>query len=187
MSTIFGDVSPEKNRVDLASGELSLNFTGGVVDVVDLVQSGDHVGHVPVKLSYGIIERFSEGLYSSPNKTFEELITNSYDAGAREVWVYLAADLSAETATLLVIDDGESMTFEGLADLWKIGDSRKRSETPPPGRKKPVGKFGIGKLATYVLAEQLTYLVHRDGEYLAVTMDYRRVAPSAELLDGIDL
>lgn len=187
VSTIFGDVSPEKNRVDLASGELSLNFTGGVVDVVDLVQSGDHVGHVPVKLSYGIIERFSEGLYSSPNKTFEELITNSYDAGAREVWVYLAADLSAETATLLVIDDGESMTFEGLADLWKIGDSRKRSETPPPGRKKPVGKFGIGKLATYVLAEQLTYLVHRDGEYLAVTMDYRRVAPSAELLDGIDL
>lgn len=91
VSTIFGDVSPEKNRVDLASGELSLNFTGGVVDVVDLVQSGDHVGHVPVKLSYGIIERFSEGLYSSPNKTFEELITNSYDAGAREVWVYLEA------------------------------------------------------------------------------------------------
>ena len=157
------------------------------VEVVDFIKSTTHVGNIPVKLSYGIIERFSEGLYSSPNKTFEELITNSYDAGAREVWVYLASDLSSEKATLLVVDDGESMTLEGLADLWKIGESRKRSETPPPGRKKPVGKFGIGKLATYVLAEKLTYLVHRENEYLAVTMDYGRVSPSAELLDGVDL
>jgi hypothetical protein len=102
------------------------------VEVVDFIKSTTHVGNIPVKLSYGIIERFSEGLYSSPNKTFEELITNSYDAGAREVWVYLASDLSSEKATLLVVDDGESMTLEGLADLWKIGESRKRSETPPP-------------------------------------------------------
>ena len=49
------------------------------VEVVDFIKSTTHVGNIPVKLSYGIIERFSEGLYSSPNKTFEELITNSYD------------------------------------------------------------------------------------------------------------
>ncbi len=187
MPTTPEDASPEAVSVDPAADGASSDLDGGTVEVVDLVQSDDHVGNIPVKLSYGIIERFSEGLYSSPNKTFEELITNSYDAGAREVWVYLASDLSSEKATLLVVDDGESMTLEGLADLWKIGESRKRSEAPPPGRKKPVGKFGIGKLATYVLAEQLTYLVHRGGEYLAVTMDYGRVAPSAELLDGVDL
>ncbi|MHA7275379.1 ATP-binding protein [Arthrobacter sp. Hz1] len=160
---------------------------GNTVEITSLVPSDEHVGEIPVKISYGIIERFSEGLYSSPNKTFEELITNSYDAGAREVWVYLSSDLSANGATLLVIDDGESMTLEGLADLWKIGESRKRSNTPPPGRSKPVGKFGIGKLATYVLAKQLTYIVHRDGEYLAVTMDYGRVAHTAELMDGVNL
>lgn len=173
---------------DQASGaHWSLNVQDDTVGVVDFVASNERIGKIPVKLSYGIIERFSEGLYSSPNKTFEELITNSYDAGAREVWVYLATDLSSERATLLVVDDGESMTLDGLADLWKIGESRKRSETPPPGRKKPVGKFGIGKLATYVLAEKLTYLVHRDDEYLAVSMDYGRVSPSAELLDGVNL
>ncbi|NYE93877.1 hypothetical protein FHU41_000098 [Psychromicrobium silvestre] len=157
------------------------------VEVVELIQSDDHIGLIPVKISYGIIERFSEGLYSSPNKTFEELITNSYDAGARKVWVYLSSDLSLQGATLLVVDDGESMDLEGLADLWKIGESRKRTETPPPGRRKPVGKFGIGKLATYVLAERLTYIVHRDAEYMAVTMDYGRVSHTAEMLDGVDL
>lgn len=184
-------IVPNEDQAPDESGDgtnsLDKGIASNAVEVVALVNSDDHVGQIPVKISYGIIERFSEGLYSSPNKTFEELITNSYDAGAREVWVYLSSDLSSDDATLLVIDDGESMTLEGLADLWKIGESRKRSDTPPPGRKNPVGKFGIGKLATYVLAEQLTYIVHRDGEYLAVTMDYGRVAHTAELLDGVDL
>ncbi|MFT8396639.1 ATP-binding protein [Propionibacterium sp.] len=187
MSTTIEDESHEEVNAGAATGEAASSIDGGTVGIVDIVRSDDHVGQIPVKLSYGIIERFSEGLYSSPNKTFEELITNSYDAGAREVWVYLASDLSDKNATLLVIDDGESMTLEGLADLWKIGESRKRSGTPPPGRKRPVGKFGIGKLATYVLAKQLTYIVHRGNEYLAVTMDYGRVAPGTEMLDGVDL
>lgn len=157
------------------------------IEVAEFASHGEHVGSVPVRISYGIIERFSEGLYSSPNKTFEELITNSYDAGARRVWVYLSADLSSSSASLVVVDDGESMDLEGLTNLWRIGESRKRTDNPPPGRKKPVGKFGIGKLATYVLAEQLTYVVHRDETFLAVTMDYTRVSPAAELLDGVDL
>lgn len=173
--------------VDEAVKDQAKAIDSGKIEVVELVQSDDHVGLIPVKISYGIIERFSEGLYSSPNKTFEELITNSYDAGARQVWVHLSSDLSSQSATLLVVDDGESMSLDGLADLWKIGESRKRTETPPPGRRKPVGKFGIGKLATYVLAKRLTYIVHQDDEYLAVTMDYGRVAPGAELLDGVDL
>ena len=138
-------------------------------------------------ISYGIIERFSEGLYSSPNKTFEELVTNSYDAGAHSVWVYLPHDFAARDATLVVVDDGESMDLEGLQQLWRIGGSNKRSDQPPPGRTRPVGKFGIGKLATYVLAQQLTYVVHRGDEYLAVTMDYGRIAPTQEMLDSTRL
>lgn len=159
------------------------------VQVADFANQGaEVVDTVPVQLSYGIIERFSEGLYSSPNKAFEELVTNSYDAGAERVWVYLPADLSDSTATLVVVDDGQSMDLAGLHDLWRIGESRKRSDSPPPGRSKPVGKFGIGKLATYVLAENLTYVAHRDSDYFAVTMDYSKLAgSSSELLDAVTM
>ncbi|MCZ0995298.1 ATP-binding protein [Streptomyces noursei] len=129
---------------------------------------------VPVRISLAIIERFSEGLYSSPNKTFEELVSNSYDAGAEHVWVYMPSDLSAPHASILVIDDGESMDVQGLQDLWRIGKSRKREEGRQR-KREPIGKFGIGKLATYVLAEELTYLVLKDGVYRAVTMDYQMV------------
>lgn len=159
------------------------------VPVADFINAGEEAARVAVEISYGIIERFSEGLYSSPNKTFEELVTNSYDAGAERVWVYLPVDLTAERASLVVLDDGQSMDLQGLQDLWRIGESKKRAErSPPPGRDRPVGKFGIGKLATYVLAEELTYITHRDGEYLAITMDYGRVSSeSRELLSGVDL
>ncbi|MDP9608831.1 ATP-binding protein [Streptomyces demainii] len=136
--------------------------------------SRDATDLVPVRISLAIIERFSEGLYSSPNKTFEELVSNSYDAGAEHVWVYMPSDLAAPHASILVIDDGESMDIHGLQDLWRIGKSRKREEGRR-GKREPIGKFGIGKLATYVLAEELTYLVFKDGTYRAVTMDYQMV------------
>ncbi|MEU0050005.1 ATP-binding protein [Streptomyces sp. NPDC006309] len=130
---------------------------------------------VPVRISLAIIERFSDGLYSSPNKAFEELVSNSYDAGAETVWVYMPGDLSSPYASILVIDDGESMDVQGLQDLWRIGKSRKREDDPNGKRREPIGKFGIGKLATYVLAQELTYIVLKDGTYRAVTMDYRMV------------
>ncbi|MFG6445310.1 ATP-binding protein [Microbacterium sp. P07] len=185
-SETWSTLSPRESGDILSS---SADQTTGLdaVPVAAFASDGAKVSQVPVRISYGIIERFSEGLYSSPTKTFEELITNSYDAGASSVWVYLAADLSDSNANLVVIDDGESMDLAGLTSLWRIGESQKRTATPPPGRKRPVGKFGIGKLATYVLAEQLTYITHRDGNYLAVTMDYRKVSHTDEMLESTEL
>jgi hypothetical protein len=136
---------------------------------------------VEVGISYGIIERFSEGLYSSPNKAFEELVSNSYDAGASRVWVQLPADLSTEAATIAVVDDGDSMDLDGLRELWQIGESPKREAEQRgilPKNRRPIGKFGIGKLATYVLANELTFVCSKDGAYLAVTMDYGKVSGS---------
>lgn len=46
-----------------------------------VVGRGQQAGSVDVRMSLTVIERFSEGLYS-PNKAFEELVSNSYDANA---------------------------------------------------------------------------------------------------------
>ena len=59
-----------------------------------LEQFGRVIDNIDVKISYKIIELFSAGLYSSPNKAFEELICNSYDAFASKVSVYLPEDLT---------------------------------------------------------------------------------------------
>ena len=46
---------------------------------------GDTTDNIEVRLSNRIVELFSEGLYTSPNKAVEELVANPFDAGARRV------------------------------------------------------------------------------------------------------
>jgi hypothetical protein len=80
---------------------------------------GQKTDEVVVSISYRIIELFSGGLYSSPNKAVEELVANAYDALASDVRLLVPANVSAEDATIWVIDDGESMDVADLHELWQ--------------------------------------------------------------------
>lgn len=133
---------------------------------------GKATAKIPVELSARFLEHFSEQLYSSPQKAFEELISNSWDAGAGCVDVRIATDLDDPDATMTILDNGSSMDEEGLRQLWHIAFSPKRDKPVQHGRRV-IGKFGIGKLATYVLASRLTYICKAaDGTIRRVTMDY---------------
>jgi HSP90 family molecular chaperone len=114
--------------------------------------AGTEAEKIDVRLTYGIVRLFSEGLYTSPNKAIEELVANSFDAGARRVAVFLSSDLNEQAATIAVLDDGEGMDAEGLKRHWLIGRSFKRELATLPRGRQQIGQFGIGKLATYVLA-----------------------------------
>ncbi|OYU71972.1 MAG: hypothetical protein CFE32_25100, partial [Alphaproteobacteria bacterium PA3] len=100
---------------------------------------------------------FSQQLYSSPNKAFEELISNSWDADAENVYVGIPDDLSVPNAQIWILDDGISMDVNGFKDLWSVAKSNKRNPGYP-AKRRPIGKFGVGKLATYLLANELTYV-----------------------------
>ena len=79
---------------------------------------------------------------SLTNKAIEELVSNSFDAGAENVHVLLSADLGSDDSTIVVIDDGEGMDESGLRNHWIIGESGKRKKglVLPKGRKQ-IGKF----------------------------------------------
>src|SRR3972149_8149762 len=87
---------------------------------------GGETEKIDIRLSYRIVRLFSEGLYASPNKAIEELVANSFDAGARRVAVFLPADFHDQGATITVLDDGEGMDAGGLKLPWLIGKSPKR-------------------------------------------------------------
>ncbi|RVQ09478.1 ATP-binding protein [Sinorhizobium meliloti] len=151
---------------------------------------GDSKSRIPVEISTRFLEHFSEQLYSSPQKAFEELISNSWDAGANVVDVRIANDLTATDASMAVLDNGVSMDEAGLRALWHIAFSPKR-DLPVQHGRRVVGKFGIGKLATYVLASRLTYICKAaDGIIRRVTMDYGSIdglADSDKLVSQLDL
>src|SRR3954465_4157440 len=106
---------------------------------------GDVVDQVSVTIGPQFLALFSEHLYSSPNKAFEELVSNSWDAGAEAVYIGVPLDLSPSDAALWVLDDGQSMDVEGFRELWSVATSKKRA-TPTVNGRKQIGKFGVGKL-----------------------------------------
>ncbi len=138
---------------------------------------GQEVEEIPVHISYEIIHLFSEGLYKSPHKAIEELVTNSYDANAKRVHILLpeaAQNGSDANLPLWVIDDGEGMDVEGFRQLWRIAESNKANMTTQNGRSV-IGQFGIGKLASYVLAWNLTHISRVDDSFLLTSMNFHQV------------
>ncbi len=120
-------------------------------------------GTVAVNISYEIIQQMSRQLYTNPRKAIEELVTNSYDAGATECHIRIPK--SAEDS-LAVLDNGVSMDFKGLQDLWLVGISPKEVNYEGyrvNNRRVQIGKFGVGKLAAFSLGGRLTHISNKSG------------------------
>lgn len=135
------------------------------------------VDRVILQVDYQIIEHFSENLYDSPNKAIEELVANGFDAFATQVNVFTPGPYT--TSSVLVWDNGESMDVEGLKKLWWIARSPKsdgdRVEERDDRRRKLIGKFGIGKLASYSVGNILSHLCRHGPEFYLVSIDYGEV------------
>lgn len=149
----------------------------------NLATFGKKIDTISVEISYKIIELFSAGLYSSPNKAFEELICNSYDAFATKVSVYISPDLTSEDAYIMVVDNGEGLSKEEFKGLWKIGESTKRAYPERDKKRLQIGQFGIGKLSTYILARKLTHISYKSGKYLMTTMDFGAITVATNSIE----
>ena len=136
--------------------------------VSGLVKSlGETARQFEVKINFDIIRLFSEGLYQSPHKAIEELVSNSFDAGALNVHL-LVPEPSDPAQSLWVIDDGSGMSHQELETLWEVANSPKvRPGAPRHRGRSPIGQFGIGKLAAYVMARRLTPNPPKEGVGLA--------------------
>ena len=135
---------------------------------------------IPISVGSRFLELFSKNLYSSPNKAFEELVSNSWDADATAIYISLPENLKDSDATVWVLDNGVSMDSDGMELLWRITSDHKR--TSRTSSRPPIGKFGIGKLSTYILAAEITFICRADdGLIRTVALDYRDI----EQLDGV--
>jgi Histidine kinase-, DNA gyrase B-, and HSP90-like ATPase len=125
--------------------------------------AGKAEGTITVDISYDLIRQFSHQLYTNPRKAIEELVCNSYDAGATECYVRTPHNA---TEPLMVLDNGHSMDFEGLRGLWKVAHSPKTANPEGyriEGDRSQIGKFGVGKLAAFALGRTLTHVAVKGG------------------------
>lgn len=148
-------------------------------------KNGDEAKKVTVRLSNELVHLLSDQLYASPLKAIEELVVNSYDAGADVCKLFVPA--SSEIAQpggrhfLAVFDDGSGLSAAGMTDLWHVGQSNKRTEAVAKRAKRTqIGKFGIGKLATYTICSRLTYISKTTDGVLSASLDFHRFSRNAE-------
>lgn len=110
-----------------------------------------------LKYSHNVIEHLGLKLYQNkPTNVLAELISNSWDADAKNVWLDITRD------HLAVYDDGCGMTREILSDNYLVIGKKKRTsenanELTAKGRRM-MGRKGIGKLAPFGIAQKLTLL-----------------------------
>ncbi len=105
--------------------------------------------------SYSALKLLGKNLYSSPINAISELVANSLDASASNVYVFI--DMSdKEHSVVEVLDDGTGMDYIDLAEkyVW-VGRNKRNDESYSSEKKKTVmGRKGIGKLAALYLSNQ---------------------------------
>src|ERR1700732_2592869 len=106
------------------------------------------------EISLSVLNHLGRSLYRSFATVLGEAISNSWDADAKNVQIYVHRNKNS----FVIKDDGVGMTAEDFQDKFlKIGYSkRKEGATHSLGGRPFIGRKGIGKLALLSCADKVT-------------------------------
>ena len=122
-----------------------------------------------------VLARVTDGIYRQPGSAIRELVSNAYDADAKQVVIKTDRP---RFRTLSVEDDGMGMTPAALANLLHhIGSSAKRSRegaelgiakaedpTRSPSGRRLIGKIGIGLFSVAQLTHRFQIITKTAGD-----------------------
>ena len=105
------------------------------------------------EISLSVLDHLGRNLYRSFATVLGEAISNSWDANAKNVWIYI----DREKGSFFIKDDGDGMTLDDFQRKFlTIGYSkRKLGETHSSIGRPYIGRKGIGKLALLSCAERI--------------------------------
>ena len=108
------------------------------------------------EISLSVLNHLGRSLYRSFATVLGEAISNSWDADAKNVHIYVNRNKNS----FVIIDDGIGMTAEDFQNRFlKIGYSkRKDGSKESPGGRPFIGRKGIGKLALLSCADRITVI-----------------------------
>lgn len=124
------------------------------------------------------IEHLGVQMYSTLPPVIAELVANAYDADAKRVRIFLE---DKGEKKIVVEDTGHGMSFGHLESKFlKIGRNRreKGNQYSESGKRKVIGKKGIGKLSFFGIANHVEVITRREGKENAFTMDWDDIKKS---------
>ncbi len=122
-------------------------------------------------MSISTLNDLGRGLYRNFATILGEAISNSWDANAHNVWIYI----DKEKNNFLIKDDGEGMLADDFQEKFlKIGYSKRKgnnAHSHPPECRPYIGKKGIGKLALLSCSKKVTIISKKEGKECGGTID----------------
>ena len=116
----------------------------------------------PIQISPEILELLGPSLYTNIYYVLAELIANSYDADAENVWIDLSKD------SIVIEDDGQGMTYEETVNKYlkvaKPTRVTKEESKSQKFRRPRMGRKGIGKLAALAVSSEVSVMTKSQGE-----------------------
>ncbi len=136
-------------------------------------------------IELNVLNHLGIGLYSSTPSVVTEIIANAWDADATKVEITLDPD----NDRIVVEDSGHGMTRTDVQSKFlRVGYSRRTHEPTKEmsrsGKRRVMGRKGIGKLAMFSLANWITIITRAEGEdavaFSINVTDLRTQAAAAE-------
>ena len=126
------------------------------------------------------IEHLGIQMYNTLPPVIAELVANAYDADASSVKIFLEDDGEKR---IIITDTGHGMFFEDLeAKFLKIGRNRREGnkQHSESGKRKVIGKKGIGKLSFFGIANHVEVATRKDGKENIFEMDWDGIKRSGD-------
>lgn len=141
-----------------------------------------------LKYSHNIIEHLGLKLYQNkPTNVIAELVSNSWDAEATKVSIDISSNSDAHQI-ISVIDNGYGMSLKELKENYLIiGKKKKANRKPTDGKRTPMGRKGIGKLAPFGIANEVIVVTVKDSFVNAFKLNYKDMIQSNKSSEGISL
>ena len=136
----------------------------------------------PLRLRFlgSLIEQLGAQLYPGATATIAELISNAWDADARNVWIEIPLSQPwTEDDRIVVTDDGIGMSYKDAETRYLLVGRKRRVELEQDrsdGGRPLHGRKGIGKLAAFGTAKMLECLtVDAGGHITSFRLDYDHI------------
>ena len=130
-------------------------------------------------------------MYSGAVPVISELISNAYDAMAKNVWVEIPIGRALrQTDKIVVKDDGHGMSFGECNSFYlNVGRDRRSGQGGWTKRyngispRKVQGRKGIGKLAGFGIADGIEIRSIKENEISHFELDYSELTKSSNFAD----
>jgi hypothetical protein len=122
------------------------------------------------EISLSVLNHLGRSLYRSFATVLGEAISNSWDADAKNVYIFV----NQKKNSFVIKDDGVGMTADDFQSKFlKIGYSKRKDGTRVSAAGRPfIGRKGIGKLALLSCADKITVISKVKGqEYVGGVID----------------